>query len=64
MTRIARLLRIFADRIDPDGAFRSTGWSVWIGHEAEPHIDRFGREGALVWYLGREGYEKLWYPDG
>lgn len=57
MTRIARWLRTIADRIDPDGAPRCTGWSFTFeqGQGIDFHRDR---RGCPVWYLGMADYDR------
>lgn len=55
MRQVARWLRRFADRIDPDGAPRAMGW--WFTFERGEGIRFRDREqGCRLWYLGRESY--------
>lgn len=56
-TRIGKLLRHTADRIDPKGAPRSTGYS--FTYELNEGIRfRDDRKGCPLWYLGNAAHDR------
>ena len=57
------LLRRIADRLDPAGAPRSTGWSFTYERDTGVYW-RDDRKGCPVWYLGDADYDRAYDEAG
>lgn len=55
--RLARRLRFLADRIDPSGAPRQTGWSFTF-EQGTGIVFRQDGVGCPIWYLGMDSYAR------